>query len=80
MAEDVTEKARRLLATDCVLVMSADESRVVARVRGDSGIHDVEWDHGTWSCTCPAWGRCSHQRAVALCTMNPVGRLVSTAP
>ncbi len=69
--QTVTDKASRLLADGAVHVHSADENHVSARVRGDSGIHDVNWQHGAWSCTCPACGpRCSHIAAVRQVTMS----------
>jgi uncharacterized Zn finger protein len=68
----VVDKARRLLATDRVQVMSADENRVVARVAGDHGVYDVAWDRGAWNCTCRNFGVCSHRLAVSACTMRPV--------
>ena len=65
-----TDKARRLLADGCVMVIAADEAHTVARVRGDSGIHDVNFHRGKWSCTCPAFGECSHRIAVRLVTTS----------
>jgi len=73
--ESVLDKARRLLAEDRVQVLFATEHRVTARVRGDGGVRDVSWDHGTWDCTCAAYGTCSHRLAVKLVTMHSVGRV-----
>jgi uncharacterized Zn finger protein len=70
MRESIDAKASRLLANGAVHVHSANEDQVIARVRGESGIHDVEWNRGEWSCTCLARGVCSHERAVWLCTMG----------
>jgi uncharacterized Zn finger protein len=78
--EPMLDKARRLLAEDRVQVIFATEDRVTARVRGDSGIHDVAWDLGTWDCTCAAYGTCSHRLAVKLCTMQSVARVSAGAP
>ena len=68
--ETAEGKARRLLAEGAVHVHTADENRVTARVRGASGVYDVTWLGGRWSCTCAAYGRCSHVKAVRLCTMG----------
>jgi uncharacterized Zn finger protein len=76
MAENVTEKAHRLLASDRVQIMTADENRVIARVAGDHGVYDVEWNRGAWSCTCRNYGTCSHRVAVGLVAMTPVGASV----
>jgi len=72
MREDADTKARRLVAADQVQVLFADEHRIVARVRGDHGIYDLEWDRGDWSCTCAARGACSHIEAVHLVTLQPL--------
>ncbi len=71
--QTVSDKASRLLSDGAVHVHRADEKRVSARVRGDSGNHDVNWQHGTWTCTCTcaAYGpRCSHIAAVRQVTMS----------
>ena len=68
--ETLDDKAARLLTSGCVLVIAAIEDRIVARVRGDSGVYDVEWRHGTWTCTCPFHGDCAHRRAVRQVTTS----------
>jgi uncharacterized Zn finger protein len=68
------DKARALLADGHVQILSADESHVAARVRGSTGIYDTAWYFGQWTCTCAAYGRCSHELAVELVTLRPVGR------
>lgn len=65
--ETVDGKARRLLARGAVMVVSCADTHASAHVRGDHGIRDVNFVHGGWSCTCPAFGDCSHI-AVRLCT------------
>ena len=65
-------KARTLLADGHVQILSADEDHVAARVRGEHGIYDTAWYFG--SCTCAAYGRCSHELAVEQVTMRPAGR------
>ncbi len=72
MPESVDAKARRLLSTDCVQILYADESTVAARVRGDTGVYDVQWERGDWSCTCANLGACSHWLAVKLVTLTSI--------
>jgi uncharacterized Zn finger protein len=71
---NITRKAHRLLLAGHVAVKSADAHLVLASVRGDSGpIYDVRWSHlQGWSCTCPAYGRCSHEDAVAHVADAPI--------
>jgi uncharacterized Zn finger protein len=70
--EDAVAKARRLLAEGRVVVLSVDETQTHAVVRGDSAeLYSVWWRPGSWTCTCSALSRCSHVRAVQLCTLDP---------
>jgi uncharacterized Zn finger protein len=66
--ENATAKSMRLLLEGRVRVRLVHRGRVWVEVRGDSGrIHNVAYQHGRWSCTCPAFGpACSHIRAVWL--------------
>lgn len=81
MTEATTAKVRRLLADGHVHVIYADDCRTVARVRGDSGVYDVAWLGGQWSCTCASYGPCSHAEAVRLVTTaQPVRALAAVAP
>jgi uncharacterized Zn finger protein len=67
--ESVDQKAGRLLASGAVTVLVCDDSFTIAHVCGDHGVHEVNWRYGAWSCTCPAFGDCSHRRAVRLVTV-----------
>ena len=58
------EKADRLLAEGRVVVTDVTKRHVDALVRGDSGVYRVVYGSGSWSCSCPAWGGCSHVMAV----------------
>lgn len=72
--EDRLGKARRILAMGWVTVVACDDLDAIALVRGDHGEYRVEWHHGAWSCSCPAFGECSHELAVRLCTtLTPPG-------
>jgi hypothetical protein len=74
MRENVSTKARRLLASDSVQIKFATDHIVSAAVRGDSGIYDIRWsrDQG-WDCTCAAFGqKCSHIEATRSVTMRSV--------
>ena len=68
MRETVVAKAGRLLTSGRVCVVELDGSgHGRARVDGDHGRYDVELDGNSRPrCSCPAWGRCSHARAVGL--------------
>jgi len=73
--ESKTSKARRLLTSGRVCVVSVDELLVKAFVEGDSGTYTVvcRWDR--WECTCPAYGPvCSHIEAVRTVTRKRVSR------
>jgi uncharacterized Zn finger protein len=80
MREDASEKARRLLSSGRVTVVSVEEQQIVAIVRGDSAeLYSVRWRPGSWSCTCQALSRCSHVRAVQLVTLPTEARHLATA-
>lgn len=75
MTETIERKASRLLAERRVQLLWAAEAALRARVRGDSGIHDIYWSRLLgWSCDCPCRHRCSHVTAVRAITMRSVGR------
>lgn len=68
--EDVATKARRLLTEGRVTVTRVDARQVGGMVRGDSaGVYRVAFTGGRWWCTCEARSRCSHIRALQLCTV-----------
>jgi uncharacterized Zn finger protein len=67
MAESTEHKARRLIETNRVTVVTdAANGQMTARVKGDSGIWDVVRHDDHWSCTCPSRTRCSHMRATVI--------------
>jgi hypothetical protein len=69
----VAEKANRLRADAQMQVVWATDQLIQAKVRGDHGIYDVRWDRlQGWSCSCLAFGRCSHTEAVSSVTMRSV--------
>jgi uncharacterized Zn finger protein len=78
MRETAPQKATRLLAEGRVRVLWSTDRAVTARVRGDSGIHDVAWTRlpGRWTCTCACYGQsCSHVLAVKAITVRPLERV-----
>jgi len=80
MSPTIVDKATRLRCDGRLQVLFATDQLVQARVRGDHGVYDTRWSRlQGWSCTCPAYGRCSHQEAVASVTMRPVGRTESAS-
>ncbi len=68
MREDVSSRARRLVSSGRVTIRRVETDRVLAEVRGDSGIvRRVVFARGTgWGCSCPARSVCAHTRAVQL--------------
>ncbi len=72
MTETVADKADRLLTTRCVQVKACGPETVVAVVRGDTSVHDVDLHRGRWSCSCAARRNCSHLEAVWLVTVPAV--------
>lgn len=71
----IEAKATQLLAERRVQVMWCFDETLSARVRGDSGVHDIRWSRLLgWECTCPCRQRCSHMTAVSAVTMRSVGR------
>ncbi len=61
-------RARRLVSSGRVTVLCVEADRIVADVRGDSGVvRRVLFLRGRgWSCACPARSTCAHIRAVQL--------------
>ena len=71
MREDAQTKARRLVSEGRVTIRRIGDDLIVADVRGDTAeVYPVTWDPDSWSCGCPALGRCSHVRAVQLVTLT----------
>ena len=50
--EAAEDRARALLASGPVQILSADQDHVAARVRGRHGVYYVAWYFGQWTCTC----------------------------
>lgn len=76
--ESAETKGRRLLVEGRVVVEAVDSRRIVASVRGSGAIHQVSYEPGGWSCSCPAPGRCSHLVALQLvCVAPPLKRAAS---
>jgi uncharacterized Zn finger protein len=74
--ENFSAKARRLLGEGRVIITHVDGRDVRAVVRGDSAeFYSVTHRSGSWACTCPALGRCSHVQALMLVTLP-----ISVAP
>jgi uncharacterized Zn finger protein len=70
MRENAHDKARRLLAEGRVVISRVEGTHIDATIRGDSAsFYSVRHRSGSWSCTCPALGPCSHRLAVQLVTV-----------
>jgi len=70
--EAAETKARRLLADRRLTVelVEPGDGSIRATCRGDSATYALGWDpeRGRWSCSCPAFGGCSHLIALMLVT------------
>jgi hypothetical protein len=64
--ESVDAKARRYLGEARVKVDYAETFAVRATARGGAAVYRVSYTGGSWSCDCPARGRCAHLAAVGL--------------
>ncbi len=71
--ENGRTKALRYLTSGRVAVLSCSSQAVLARVRGSGHLWTVLYDHGVWTCDCPArGGSCSHLLAVqTVVVVNP---------
>jgi hypothetical protein len=77
--ENAAGKARRLLAEGRVVVTRVEGTHIDATVRGDTAaFYSVRHRSGSWSCSCPSVGRCSHLAAVMLVTA-PVGSWIAAS-
>jgi hypothetical protein len=78
MRENAHDKARRLVSEGRVVVTLVQGDHVDATVCGDSAaFYSVRHRSGTWSCSCPALGPCSHRLAVQLVTA-PIGTWIAS--
>jgi len=66
--ETAEGKAVRLLGSGSVSVTLAVPGLVNATVFGDHGLYAVTYRRGGFSCSCLAYGGCSHLLAVLRCT------------
>lgn len=64
--ENAQAKARRYLTEGRITLTHVDQHTARAVIRGDGSHHHVTVTGPTWTCTCPARTRCSHQIAVGL--------------
>ena len=67
--ETIPVKRNRLLTEHRVYIRLCHPEHVVASVRGDTSVHDIDLTAGRWSCSCPARHRCSHLEAVMSVTV-----------
>ena len=76
MTTATEQKPARLLTTGAVQIMWATDGVISARVRGDSGgIYDIRSTRlAGWSCSCPAFRRCTHIEAVSQVTTRSVSK------
>ena len=71
--EDAATKGRRLLTEGRLRIVTASDRHIVAHCIGDSGERYVlTCDPRSWTCSCPALGRCSHLVALMLVTLRPL--------
>ena len=72
--ESVAAKGRRLLVEGRMFVVAAGSQGLKARIRGDSGMYDLEFLHGVWRCSC------DHKAVSTPCSHIVAGRLIYTEP
>jgi hypothetical protein len=68
-AESIPVKRNRLLTEHRVYIRLCQPEHVLASVRGDTSVHDIDLTAGRWSCSCPAMRTCSHLEAVFAVTV-----------
>jgi hypothetical protein len=67
--ESAAAKAVRYLGEGRLIVTAIDARQVRATCRGSGAVYDVGWTAETgWTCTCPAFKRCSHVYALQAVT------------
>jgi hypothetical protein len=72
--EDAASKARRLLSEGRIRIVAADRHEIRALAWGDSGEqYDVVYEPGGWTCSCAAFGPCSHKLGAMLITLHGDG-------
>ncbi len=71
--ENRETKARRILVEGRLAVGLYDSMRVEATCRGTEEVHRLGFVSGSWWCSCPARGRCSHITALQLVAPRPLG-------
>lgn len=71
MRENAQAKGRRYLTEGRLYVRVAGPGGIRALCRGQGEVWQVGYEHGSWFCTCPARGTCSHLVALQLVTVRP---------
>lgn len=66
--EDATTKGRRYVSEGRLVVQEVTPARIRAVCRGSGTVHLLGWGRGSWWCSCPARGLCSHLVALRLVT------------
>ena len=72
--ENADQKGARYLTEGRLRVIQVDEDDgvVMAECRGDGRLYALGFDERGWFCSCPAYGRCAHLKAL--------GRVVIVQP
>lgn len=73
MRENAQTKGRRYLVEGRLFVRTAGTGGIRAVCRGQGEVWQVGYERGSWFCTCPARGVCSHLVALQLVTVRPGG-------
>jgi uncharacterized Zn finger protein len=69
--ENAASKAVRYLAEGRLTLHHVDDGTIRASCRGDGEIHEIAWNGGGWSCSCPARSQsCAHLTAAKLVTIR----------
>jgi uncharacterized Zn finger protein len=77
--ESAEAKGRRYATEGRLCVHSVTTTTISATIRGNAEVYDVGYERGSWNCSCPAPGRCSHLVALQLVTVAPPVRRLAEA-
>jgi uncharacterized Zn finger protein len=64
--ENARAKGMRYLVEHRLTVLRVSENGVQAECRGTGAVHRLGWQDGSWACSCPTRGVCSHLFALTV--------------
>lgn len=78
--ESAETKGRRYLIEGRLVVELVDAQQIAATCRGTGAVYQCGYARGSWFCTCPVRGRCSHLVALMAVTVAPPLRRQGLGP